>query len=579
LAQPQRKLAAIAGMDMAGYARLMDADEAGTLARMRALRSDLIEPALARHGGRIVKTTGDGFLLEFASAVAALQCMVEVQDGTAAGNAAIPTDRRILFRVGLHIGDILVEDGDIFGDGVNVAARLESLATPGAVYLSQAVHDAVLGKVDAKFVALGEHRLKNMSRPVRIYSIGSAADAAALVPPDRPSIVVLPFANLGGDPEQEYFADGMVEDVITALSRFNSLFVIARNSSFAYKGRSVDIRQVARELGVRYALEGSLRRSGNRLRVNARLLDCESNAQLWTERFEGVIDDIFELQDQVAARAAGTIARKLDRAEFERARRTPVENLDAYDCYLRAQALFHKLTRDSCEETRRLCSQALALAPDYAAPAALLANCHGLSKIQFWTKDAAADAAEVRQLAARVAETAGDDALALCRAGQALGWVSGDIEAGAALIDRGLALNPNLAIGWWARGAASLYLGELERSAEEFSRCLRLNPVDPNSYQVQSSMAFVQALLGRDTEALDYIGRALARQPNSVQVVTVAAFAHVRVGNVAQARRFVAHLAKIAPRLKLGILPAFLPFQRRDIARLVEGLRTAGLRE
>jgi adenylate cyclase len=579
LAQAQRKLAAIVVMDIVGYARLMEADEAGTLARLMAQRSDLIEPSAARHGGRIVKTTGDGLLLEFASAVGALQCAIGLLADTASANADLPADQRIVFRIGLHLGDILVEDGDIYGDGVNLAARLEALAAPGSVYFSQPVHDAIQGRIDVKAVALGEHRLKNITRPVRIWSAGGGADAFLPLPPDRPSIAVLPFANLSGDPEREYFADGMVEDIITALSRFQSLLVIARNSSFVYKGRAIDVRQVARELGVRYALEGSVRQAGDRLRVTAQLVDCESGAHLWSDRFDGSIDDVFELQDQVAARAAASIAPKLDRAEFERARRTPVENLDAYDRFLRAQATFHKLTRESCEETQRLCYQALELAPDYAAPAALGASCHGLRKIQFWSTDLAADAAEVRRLATHVAQVAGDDALALSRAGQALAWVSGDVAAGAALVDRGLALNPNVATGWWARGSVSLYLGELERSAEEFHRCLRLNPIDPSSYQVQSSLAMVQASLGRHAEARDFIGRALASQPNSVQVVGVAAVVYARAGDLEQARRFVAHLTKIAPALRLAILPALLPFRQQEVDRFVESLRIAGLPE
>lgn len=577
MVQAQRRLAAIVAMDISGFARLMDADEADTFTRLKALRVALIDPEIGKHSGRIVKTTGDGLLLEFASAVGALQCMVTLQDRIAMDNATVPAERRIVFRVGLHVGDILFDDGDIFGDGVNVAARLERLATPGSVYLSQAVHDTVQGKVPVTFVALGEHRLKNIARPLRLYRIGGDADAAMQLLPERPSIAVLPFANLSGDPEQEYFADGMVDDIISALSRFRSLLVIARDSSFTYKGRSVDIRQAGRELGVRYALEGSVRRAENRLRVSARLVQCESGAHLWSDRFDGAVSDIFELQDQVAARAAGAIARKLDRAEFERARRTPVENLDAYDCFLRAQAISYKLTRESSVEALRLCRQALELQPDYAAPAALEASLHSMRKLELWAVSSEADAREVRRLATLVAEVAGDDALALCRAGHALAWVATEIEAGAAMINRGLALNPNLSIGWWGRGATSFYLGELSRAAEEFRLCLRLNP-DP-TYPVVSSIAITLALLGNHAEALEFVGRALARRPNSVLVAAVAAFAHVQAGNLEQARRFGDHLRTIAPATGLGILPTFLPFHPPILARLVESLRAAGLPE
>lgn len=578
MAKPQRKLVSIVAMDIAGYARLVELDETSTLARVRKQRNEVIAPAVAAHGGRIVKTMGDGLLLEFGSAVHALQCMVELNVAVEAGNAGMPADRQIVFRVGLHLGDVVVEDGDILGDGVNIAARLENAALPGSIYISQAAYEAVQGKVDVKFVALGEHRLKNIARPVRLYQIGGG-DAGARLAPDRPSIAVLPFANLSGDPDQEYFADGIVDDIITALSRFTSLLVIARNSSFTYKGRAVELRQIGRELGVRYALEGSVRRADKRLRISAQLVDCERSVQLWTERFDGLIDDIFDLQDQIAAQAAGAIARKLDRAEYERAKRTPVESLDAYECFLRGRAVFRKLTRESCAEVLYLCYKALEIHPDYAAPAALAGSCHVIRKLQFWTSDPEGDAREVRRLANHVAEVAGDDAEALCGAGQALAWVASDLEAGPAMVDRGLALNPNLASGWWARGAVSLYLGELARAVAEFQRSRRLNPVDPSSYEMQSSIALAQALLGNHAEALDFVGRALAAQPNSVQVLGTAAFAHAQVGNVEQARRFVDQLRRIAPMMTLRALPGFLPFQRVHVDRLVEGLRIAGLPE
>jgi len=309
-----RRLAAILAADVAGYSRLIGADEEGTLGRLKTLRAELIDPKIARHDGRIVKTAGDGLLVEFASVVDAVRCAVEVQRAMAERSAGVPADKRIEFRIGIHQGDIVVDDGDIFGDGVNVAARLEGLAEPGGVCVSARVQEDVAGRLDLGFEDIGEQTLKNIARPVRVYRV-SALDTAPVKPPlalpDKPSLAVLPFQNLSGDPGQEYFVDGVVEEIITAISRLPWLFVIARNSSFAYKGKSPDLRQVGRELGVRYVLEGSLRKAGSRVRITGQLIDAATGAHIWAERFDGALDDIFELQDEVASRVAGAIEPKL----------------------------------------------------------------------------------------------------------------------------------------------------------------------------------------------------------------------------------------------------------------------------
>jgi adenylate cyclase len=357
----ERRLAAILAADVAGYSRLMERDETGTLARLRTLRRDLIDPKNAEHKGRIVKTTGDGLLVEFSSVVEAVACAVAVQREMAGRDDALPKDERIQFRVGINSGDVIVEDGDIHGDGVNIAARLEGIAEPGGICVSGIVHDQVQGRLDCAFADIGEQSLKNITRSVRVYRVEPALTrlapsalgtlsrsagegeprrasdgvgegaAAALALPDKPSIAVLPFANMSGDPEQEYFADGMVEEIIIALSRIRWLFVIARNSSFTYKGQAVDVKQVGRELGIRYVLEGSVRKAAGRVRITAQLIDAGTNAHLWADRFDGSLEDVFDLQDRVASSVAGVIEPALQAAEMARATRKPTESLDAYD--------------------------------------------------------------------------------------------------------------------------------------------------------------------------------------------------------------------------------------------------------
>ena len=342
-----RRLAAILAADVAGYSRLIGADEEGTLNRLRAIRAEIIDPKIIEHRGRIVKTTGDGLLVEFSSVVDALRCATEWQTGMTERNASAPDDNRIEFRIGVHQGDIVVEDGDILGDGVNVAARLEGLAEPGGICLSARVQEDVAGRLDLTFDDIGEQSLKNIARPVRVYRVGIATaenrpkvtpteSRVALTLPDKPSIAVLPFQNMSGDPEQEYFADGMVEEIITALSRIRWLFVIARNSTFTYKGQGVDVKQVGRELGVRYVLEGSVRKAGGRVRITGQLINAITGTHIWANRFDGSLADVFDLQDQIATSVAGVIEPTLRQAEIERARRKRPDSLDAYDLYLRA---------------------------------------------------------------------------------------------------------------------------------------------------------------------------------------------------------------------------------------------------
>src|SRR5271157_3922360 len=375
----ERRLAAILAADVAGYSLLIGADEEGTLDRLRSIRAELIDPTITAHRGRLVKTTGDGLLVEFGSVVDALRCATEVQQAMAGRNAAVAFAERIEFRIGVHQGDVVVEDGDIFGDGVNVAARLEALADPGGICVSARVQEDAAGRLDLVFDDLGEQTLKNIARPVRVYRARAASTAPApaqapLPLPDKSSIAVLPFQNISGDPEQEYFADGMVEEIITALSRIRWLFVIARNSSFTYKGQAVDAKRVGRELGVRYVLEGSVRKAGGRVRITGQLIDALTGAHLWADRFDGSLGDVFELQDKVASSVAGVIEPALQAAETARSAVRPTNDLTAYDLYLRAYEMVWS-SGAPISQALGLMEQAIARDPRYGPALAFAALC------------------------------------------------------------------------------------------------------------------------------------------------------------------------------------------------------------
>jgi len=376
----ERRLAAILAGDVAGYSRLMGADEEGTLARLNAHRREMLEPTITEHHGRIVKRTGDGILIEFSSAVDATRCAIAQQRGMAERNAGEPADRRIELRIGIHVGDIIIEEGDIFGDGVNIAARLEGIADPGGICISDDAFRQVRGKVDAAFEDTGDQQLKNIAHPVKVYRIqlDKAAPLATKVSAaaDAPSIAVLPFQNMSGDPEQEYFVDGIVEDIITGLSRMKWLYVIARNSSFAYKGRAVDVKQVGRDLGVRYVLEGSLRKAGDRIRITCQLIETANGTHVWAERYDRPLGNIFEVQDEITLSVVGAMEPSLRQAEIERSKRKRPDNLDAYDLYLRALPHAQVAMPGDGEKALSWLQKSLALDPDYAAAHALAAWCY-----------------------------------------------------------------------------------------------------------------------------------------------------------------------------------------------------------
>jgi len=589
--QVERRLAAILAADVAGYSRLMAADEVGTLTALKAHRREVVDPAIATHHGRIVKTTGDGMLVEFASAVDAVTCAMTVQGKMAARNS--DAAQKITFRIGINIGDIIIDGDDIFGDGVNVAARIENECEPGEVYLSGSAFEQVRGKTGFAFDDLGEKPLKNIDRPVRLYAVQPAATspAAAAKPsaetgkplplPDKPSIAVLPFQNMSGDPEQDYFADGMVEDIITALSHFKALFVIARNSSFTYKGRAVDVKQVGRELGVRYVLEGSVRKATNRVRITGQLVDTATGAHLWAERFDGGLGDIFDLQDQVTESVVGAIAPAVEKAEIERARRKPTESLDAYALYLRGLAAFYQFgNRQANEEALRLFNRAIELDPDFAAAYGHAAFCYVLAKLNGWISVTPSEIAEVTRLAQRAVELGKDDAIALAPSGWALAFVVHDLEVGAALIDRALALNSNLAEAWNFGGWAKNYLGEPETAIERFARAMRLSPLGPWVAGMRGGTAYAHFFLGRYDEAASWAAMALQHNPDVQFGLRIAAASNAMAGRPEQAHKAVARLRQLNPVLRVSTLKDVVgPSRADDLARYEEALRQAGLPE
>ena len=435
----ERRLAAILAADVAGYSRLMERDEAGTLARLRTLRHDMIDPKIAAHKGRIVKTTGDGILAEFPSVVEAVACAVAMQRGMAAGNAATDEHERIEYRIGINSGDVIVEDGDIHGDGVNIAARLEGIAEPGGICVSAIVHDQVQGRLECAFEDTGEQSLKNITRPVRVYRVGPrpsrphagetpALQSGALPLPDKPSIAVLPFQNMSGDPEQEYFADGMVEEIITALSRIRWLFVIARNSTFTYKGQAIDVKRVGRDLGVRYVLEGSVRKGGGRVRITAQVIEAETGAHLWADRFDGSLEDVFELQEQVAISVAGVIEPALKAAESARSAHRPTTDLTAYDLYLRAYAMYWVSHPRQVREALALLEEAIARDPRYGPALGFAARCcmHLIGEASAPDRDATRQ--KCVNFGRRALEVATDDPGVLADASFALASFGEDID-------------------------------------------------------------------------------------------------------------------------------------------------------
>jgi len=580
----ERRLTAILAADIAGYSRLMGADEEGTLERFKALRGELVDPKIGEHRGRMVKTTGDGILIEFPSVIEAVSCAVAVQREMARRNAGTPQDRRIAFRIGVNLGDIIVEDGDIHGDGVNIAARLEGIAEPGGICISEDAFRQVRGKVDAEFDDLGEQSLKNIVRPMRIYRIKLArapdASLTALPLPDKPSLALLPFQNLSSDPEQEYFADGMVEEITTAIARLPWLFVIARNSAFTYKGKPVNVKQVAQELGVRYVLEGSVRKAGNRVRITGQLIDTTTGAHIWADRFDGALDDIFELQDRVASSVAGTIEPKLRQSEIERASRKPTANLTAYDLYLRALSRSYRYTDEGLAEAVVLARQALAIDPSYAPAAALVGRCRWVQRVQGWGALSDEDVGEACRLARQALEAERDDAETISQAAWTLFFMAGEAAIAAAALDRALTLNPNAAHAWLVRGNIHALRNQPEAAIEAIERARRLSPFDPYSFFYAAAIAAAHFAARRFEQAIEWADRSLHDQPRLVTAIRLKVAALAHLGHLDEARAELSRVLATDPKLTIAGFREYAHFAAPEVLKLfVTGLRLAGLPE
>jgi TolB-like protein/class 3 adenylate cyclase len=579
-----RRLAAILAADVAGYSRLVGLDEEGTLGQFKNHRVNLIEPKITEHRGRIVRTTGDGILAEFASAVDAVRCAVDIQLSMASANLNVAATKRVEFRIGIHVGDIISDDGDIFGDGVNIAARLEALSDPGGICVSSRVQEDVEGRIDVVFKDGGEQQLKNIARPVRIYKIQSGRPEAAKLPPPmlalpgKPSIAVLPFQNMSGDAEQDYFADGIVEDITTALSRFRFLFVISRNSSFTYKGRAVDVKQVGRELGVRYVLEGSVRKSGPRIRVTGQLIDASTNNHLWANNFDGTLDDIFDLQDKVTSSVVGALIPTMRHAEIERAKHRPTESADAHLTHMRGVASLYLWTKAGVDEALRLAYEAMKLDPDYSMAYGLAATCYVARKSAGWTTDRASEMAEVEILTKRGAEVGRDDAWALGSCGFATASILGDLDTAVSLMDRALALNANLALMWAESAYVRAWLGEPDLALDHVERAKRLSPVDPHMFTMNGAEALAHFVARRHDEAFASAESALRHNPFFSQATRVAVASAAILDRMDDAKKYFARLQMLDPELRISNLGDRIRFRRPDDnSLLAEGLRRAGV--
>jgi adenylate cyclase len=578
-ARVERRLAAILAADVAGYSRLMGVDEEGTLAALKGYRREIIDPKIAEHRGRIVKTTGDGALVEFASAVDAVRCAMEIQRAMTERNAEISEERRVEFRIGINIGDIIIDEGDIYGDGVNIAARLETLASPGAICLSDNAYQQIKGKLSLDVNDMGEQPLKNIASPVRVYRVqlsGEALTARTALPiPDKPSIVVLPFDNLSAEPDQGYLADGFVEAITAALSHIRSFFVIARNSAFTYKGRATNVRAIGRELGVAYLLEGSVQKSGNRLRITVQLVETEGGAHVWSSQYDGTLDDIFNLQDRITEQVAGALQPSIRIAEIERSRRKRPQDLGAYDYTMRAMPHVWTLENEESAKALELLDKALALDPKYPLALALAGWCHAQRAVYNWADDIAESQALARTLAERAAELSGDDPLILAVLG-AVHTIVGNFGTARVLLERALALDTNAAWAWSRLGYLESLSERPARAIENFERALRLSPLDPMNFNTVVGMGFARQAGQEYDKAVALYRRALEERPHAAWIYRYLASALSDAGRVAEAKEAFVEMVRNYPSLTVTKFRQAMP-STPTIERMVGNLRKLGL--
>jgi adenylate cyclase len=586
-ARVDRRLAAVLAADIAGYSQLMGVDEEGTLRQLKAHRKDLVDPKITEHRGRIVKTTGDGVLVEFVSVVDAVRCAVDVQRAMVERNAAVPAERRIWFRIGINVGDIISDDNDIYGDGVNVAARLEALADPGGICVSRNVHDQVRDKLSFSFEDLGEQTVKNIARPIGVHRIDLTENIGPAVvkstapvqkydlASSRPSIAVLPFTNMSGDLEQEYFADGISEDIITGLSRLHWFFVIARNSSFIYKGKAIDVKRVARELGVRYVLEGSVRKGGNRVRITAQLIDAATGNHLWADRYDGELTDIFELQDEITKRVVAAIEPRLLEAEAIRSQSRTSENLDAWDLVMQANSLLWRLTKAEDETAIAMLNRAIERYPDYAPARSMLAFAllfraitAGVSRNR--------DVKDAATLATRAAELDDNDPWAHLALGYA-DFLMRRTDHAIEEFQRALDINPNFAAAHGYLGSALAFNGQSDEAIPHSEQALRLSPHDTQNAIFNVGLAAAHYLAGHYAEAIACARKAVQQRSEWTPGHRMYCASLAQAGQLDEAHAALDRLKELQPDISIAWIEQNVPYQPGPMAKFLEGMRKAGL--
>jgi adenylate cyclase len=575
-----RRLAAILAADVVGYSTMVGADEPGTLARVRALRADGIEPLAAAHAGRLFKTTGDGYLVEFASAVQALRCAIAIQEALRAQADGLR------LRIGVHQGEVVPEGDDLMGDGVIIAARLEPLAEPGGICISSRVREDASGKMALEVDDLGEPALKNIATRICVYRVRlSVAERPPLPLPDKPSLVVLPFQNMSGDPEQEYFTDGMVEDITTALSRIRSLFVIARNSAYTYKGRAVDVRQVGRELGVHYVLEGSVRKAGSRVRITGQLVDAATGAHLWADRFDGTLEDVFDLQDRVTSSVVAAIQPNLLKAEIQRAQRKPTENLQAYDLMLRSWPHYYTRTRESLAEAERLLCRAIEIDPGYAPALVALASLHWIKVSQNWVDRANPAVKEMIHLAQTALALDGNDPEVLRQASYIIAMPGGDLTGGIALANKAIDLDPNNVAAPEMAGLLYAYAGDKQSAVAHLERSVRLNPIN-RTLAFYFAYALAHFVAGEHEAAAEWMAKALQDVPNYAASLRYRAASLGLLGRLEEGRQVVQRLLALVPDYTIARARRHIEFDMNNAFKtpgvadsFYEGLRRSGVPE
>jgi len=589
-AHVDRRLAAILAADVAGYSQLMGVDEEGTLRQLKAHRRELVDPKITEHRGRIVKTTGDGMLVEFVSVVDAVRCAVDIERSMVERNAEVSPESRIQFRIGINVGDIISDDNDIFGDGVNVAARLEALAEPGGIMVSRNVFDQVRDKLSFGFEDMGEQIVKNIARPIGVHRVSLVESAAPIVvkgvavaakteasTADRPSIAVLPFANMSGDPEQEYFADGISEDIITGLSKLRWFFVIARNSSFTYKGKAVDVKHVARELGVRYVLEGSVRKGGNRVRITAQLIDAATNNHIWADHYDGDLTDVFALQDEITKKVVAAIEPRLLEAEGIRSQNRSPEDLGAWEMVIQANSLFWRLTKAEGETAIATLKQAVAQYPNYAPAHSMLAFMMIVSGYLGWSagereplvKQAAA-------LATRAAELDDSDPWAHL----ALGYVAYTMrrtEVAAEEFQRAIDLNPNFAAAYGYLGVALALDGRPDQAIPQLEIAIRMSPHDPQNAVFNMGLAGAHYLAGRYSEAIGFARKALQQRHGWTGAHRIYVASLAQAGQIDEARAALQRLKELQPNISVEWIEQNVPYTAVQMPKFLDGMRKAGL--